>query len=235
MTACRVRPWLMMMRARKELSAAGFTPEVISDLRTRYEKQRATNGFTIGTHLSCLKASAAADAAYGPGFKELNEEQKYHVWNAPYTAAVTGEDAADIIDKLRSVYQKGRADKVVAPVADTKDETPGLATRIVLAAAPTGDAAAAGAAGDPDHYKPWGGAWSRRYKEEWCKRHAGQVEDVEKVKRSLNIVEKVEVNKKRRVEDVEKLEDVFASFNIEDDDVPDRQYIETHGVVHPDV
>ena len=46
------------------------------------------------------------------------------------------------------------------------------------------------------------------------------------------------VNKKRRVEDVEdveKLEDVFASFNIEDDDVPDRQYIETHGVVHPDV
>jgi hypothetical protein len=88
---------------------------------------------------------------------------------------------------------------------------------------------------DPDHYKPWGGAWSRRYKEEWCKRHAGQVEDVEKVKRSLNIVEKVEVNKKRRVEDVEKLEDVFASFNIEDDDVPHRQYIETHGVVHPDV
>ena len=43
------------------------------------------------------------------------------------------------------------------------------------------------------------------------------------------------VHKKRRVEDVEKLEDVFASFNIEDDDVPDRQYIETHGVVHPDV
>ncbi len=31
------------------------------------------------------------------------------------------------------------------------------------------------------------------------------------------------------------LEDVFASFNIEDDDVPHRQYIETHGVVHPDV
>jgi hypothetical protein len=133
-------------RACEELSAAGFTPEVISDLRTRYEKQRATNGFTIGTHLSCLKASAAADAAYGPGFKELNEEQKYHVWNAPYTAAVTGEDAADIIDKLRSVYQKGRADKVVAPVADTKDETPGLATRIVLAAAAAGDAAGAPAA-----------------------------------------------------------------------------------------
>ena len=43
------------------------------------------------------------------------------------------------------------------------------------------------------------------------------------------------VHKKRRVEDVEKLEDVFASFNIEDDDVPHRQYIETHGVVHPDV
>jgi len=76
--------------------------EVISDLRTRYEKQRATNGFTVGTHLSCLKASAAADAAYGPCFKELNEEQKYHVWNAPYTAAVTGEDTADIIGKLRS-------------------------------------------------------------------------------------------------------------------------------------
>ena len=96
--------------------------------------------------MSCLKASAAADAAYGPGFKELNEEQKYHVWNAPYTAAVTGEDAADIIDKLPSVYQKGRADKVVAPVADTKDETPGLATRIVLAAAAAGDAAGAPAA-----------------------------------------------------------------------------------------
>jgi hypothetical protein len=37
---------------------------------------------------------------------DLNEEQKYHVWNAPYTAAVTGEDVADIIDKLRSMYQK---------------------------------------------------------------------------------------------------------------------------------
>ena len=54
-------------------------------------------------------------------------------------------------------------------------------------------------------------------------------------KRRVEDVEKVEVNKKRRVEDVEKIEDVFASFNIEDDDVPDRQYIETHGVVHPDV
>jgi hypothetical protein len=63
----------------RELSAAGFTPEVISDWRTRYEKQRATNGFTIRTHSSCLKASAAANAAYGPGFKDLNEEQKYHV------------------------------------------------------------------------------------------------------------------------------------------------------------
>ena len=41
------------------------------------------------------------------------------------------------------------ADKVVAPVADTKDEAPGLATRIVLAAAAAGDAAGAagGAAG----------------------------------------------------------------------------------------
>jgi hypothetical protein len=74
--------------------------------------------------LSCLKASAAADAVYGPGFKDVNEEQEYHVWNAPYTAAVTGEDVADIIVKLRSVYQKGHADKVVAPVADTKDEAP---------------------------------------------------------------------------------------------------------------
>ena len=92
MTACRVRPWLMM-RAREELSAAGFTPE----------------GFTIATHLSCLKASAAADAVYGPGFKDLNEVQKYYVYNAPYTAAVTGEDVADIIDKLRSEYQKGHA------------------------------------------------------------------------------------------------------------------------------
>ena len=78
----------------------------------------------------CLKASAAADAAYGPGFKELNEEQKYNVWNAPYTAAVTGEDAADIIDKLPSVYQKGRAAKVVAPVADTKDEAPAAAAGV---------------------------------------------------------------------------------------------------------
>ena len=45
------------------------------------------------------------------------------------------------------MYQKGRADKVVAPVADTKDEAPGLATLIVLAAAAAGDATAAGAAG----------------------------------------------------------------------------------------
>ena len=45
----------------------------------------------------------------------------------PYTAAVTGEDVADIIVKLRSVYQKGHADKVVAPVADTKDEAPAAA------------------------------------------------------------------------------------------------------------
>ena len=40
---------------------------------------------------------------------DLNEEQKYHVWNAPYTAAVTGEDVADIIDKLRSMYQDAKA------------------------------------------------------------------------------------------------------------------------------
>ena len=45
------------------------------------------------------------------------------------------------------MYQKGRTDKVVAPVADTKDEAPGLATRIVLAAAAAGDAAAGAAAG----------------------------------------------------------------------------------------
>jgi len=115
-------------------------------LRAEYEKQRAADGFTIGAHLSCLKASAAAYAAYGPGFKELNEEQKYNVWNAPYTAAATGENAGDIIAKLRSVYQKGRADKVVAPAADTKDEAPGLATLIVLAGAAAG-AAAGGAAG----------------------------------------------------------------------------------------
>ena len=57
--------------------------------------------------MSCLKASAAADAVYGPGFKDLNEVQKYYVYNAPYTAAVTGEDVADIIDKLRSEYQNG--------------------------------------------------------------------------------------------------------------------------------
>ena len=63
------------------------------------------------------------------------------------------------------------------------------------------------------------------------KRNEGRVNK----KRRVEDVEKVEVNKKRRVEDVEKLEDVFASFNIEDDDVPHRQYIETHGVVHPDV
>ena len=128
------------------LSAAGFTPEVIKELRAEYEKQRAADGFTIGAHLSCLKASAAADVAYGPGFKDLSEEQQYHVWNAPYTAVKTGEDAADVIAKLRSVYQKGRTDKVVAPVADTKDEAPGLATRIVLAAAAAGDAAAGAAA-----------------------------------------------------------------------------------------
>jgi hypothetical protein len=69
------------------------------------EDKGDADGFTIGVHLSCLKASATADAVYGPGFKDLNEEQKYHVWNAPYTAAVTGEDMADIIDKLRSMYQ----------------------------------------------------------------------------------------------------------------------------------
>ena len=100
-------------------------------------------GFTIATHLSCLKSSVAADAAYGPGFKDLTKEQKYHVCNTPYIAAVTGEEPADIIDKLRSVYQKDRDDKVVAPVADTKDEAPGLDTLIVLAAAAAGDAAAA--------------------------------------------------------------------------------------------
>jgi hypothetical protein len=41
-----------------------------------------------------------------------------------------------------ALHNTGRADKVVAPVADTKDEAPGLATRIVLAAAAAGDAAA---------------------------------------------------------------------------------------------
>ena len=46
------------------------------------EDKGAADGFTIETHLSCLKASASADAVYGPGFKDLNEEQKYHVWNA---------------------------------------------------------------------------------------------------------------------------------------------------------
>jgi len=117
-------------------------------LRAEYEKQRAADGFTIGTHLTCFKTSAAADVAYGPGFKDLSEEQQYHVWNAPYTAVKTGEDAADVIAKLRSVYQKGRADKVVAPVADTKDEPPGLAALIVLAAAAAGDAAASVAAVD---------------------------------------------------------------------------------------
>jgi len=59
--------------------------------------------------LSCLKASAAADAVYGPGFKDLNDVQKYYVYNAPYTAAVTGEDVADIIEKLRSEYQSAAA------------------------------------------------------------------------------------------------------------------------------
>jgi len=73
------------------------------------EDKGAADGFTIGAHLSCLKASATADAVYGPGFKDFNEEQKYHVWNAPYTAAVTGEDEADIIDKLRSMYQGAKA------------------------------------------------------------------------------------------------------------------------------
>ena len=55
--------------------------------------------------MSCLKASATVDAIYGPGFKDLNEVQKYYVYHAPYTAVVTGEDVADIIEKLRSEYQ----------------------------------------------------------------------------------------------------------------------------------
>jgi hypothetical protein len=61
--------------------------------------------------LSCLKASAAADVAYGPGFKDLNEEQQYHVLNAPYTAVKTGADTADVIEKLRSEYQQAKVKK----------------------------------------------------------------------------------------------------------------------------
>jgi len=125
------------------------------------------------------------------------------------------------------LYHKGRA--------DTKDEAPGLATLIVLAAAPTGDAAAAGAAGDPDHYKPWGGAWNKHYKEEWMKRHAGQVEDVEKVKKSLNIaagaagapaagaadgVASVQTQKKRKPKfSPAKYEDASTSEEEKDDDM----------------
>jgi len=59
--------------------------------------------------LLVLNLVSSADAVYGPGFKDLNEVQKYYVYNAPYTAAVTGEDVADIIEKLRSEYQKGHA------------------------------------------------------------------------------------------------------------------------------
>ena len=90
----------------------------------------------------------------------LNEEQKYHVYNAPYTAAVTGEDVADIIDKLLAA----------------SDEAPALGTLL-----------ATRARFDPDHYKPWGRAWDKHEKEEWMKRHADRVEDVEKVKKSLDI------------------------------------------------
>ncbi len=88
--------------------------------------------------MTCLKASAAADAL--PGFKDLNEEQKYHVYNAPYTAAVTGEDVADIIDKLLAA----------------SDEAPALGTLL-----------ATRARFDPDHYKPWGRARDKHDKEEW--------------------------------------------------------------------
>ena len=81
------------------------------------------------------------------------------------------------------------------------------------------------------HYKDFTKKRKQSQKRKETKRNEGRVYK----KRRVEDVEKVEVNKKRRVEDVEKIEDVFASFNIEDDDVPHRQYIETHGVVHPDV
>jgi hypothetical protein len=45
------------------------------------------------------------------------------------------------------VYQKGRAAEVVAPAADTGDDSPGLATLLVLAAATAGDTGGGGAAG----------------------------------------------------------------------------------------
>ena len=63
----------------------------------------------IGNPCGCLIIGNISKYTYGPGFKDLTEEQKYHVCNAPYTAAVTGEDVADIIDKLRSMYQDAKA------------------------------------------------------------------------------------------------------------------------------
>ena len=81
--------------------------------------------------MSCLKASAAADAVYGPGFKDLNEVQKYYVYNAPYTAAVTGEDVADIIDKLRSEYQKGHAAATGAEHASDDEDDAGAKAKWV--------------------------------------------------------------------------------------------------------
>ena len=63
-------------------------------------------------------------------------------------------------------------DKLIAE----SDKTPALGTLL-----------ATRARFDPDHYKPWGRAWDKHEKEEWMKRHADRVEDVEKVKKSLDI------------------------------------------------
>ena len=71
-----------------------------------------------------------------------------------------------------STEWKQHIDKLIAE----SDKTPALGTLL-----------ATRARFDPDHYKPWGRAWDKRYKEEWMKRHADRVEDVEKVKKSLNI------------------------------------------------
>jgi hypothetical protein len=71
-----------------------------------------------------------------------------------------------------STEWKQHMDKLIAE----SDKTPSLATLF-----------ATRARFDPEHYAPWGGAWSRRQKEKWMKRHADRVEDVEKVKKSLDI------------------------------------------------
>ena len=93
-------------------------------------------------------SASEGDANAGCRWRHAIKEQKYHVWNAPYTAVATGEDASDIIAKLRSVsYQKGHDAEVLVPAADTGDDTPGLATLLVLAAAAAGDAADCGAGG----------------------------------------------------------------------------------------